>query len=584
LPRTPTERKLLELWENTLSIQGLGIHDDFFAVGGHSLLAMKLIALIQEAFHVELPFRGLFEQPTIEAFARTIETALQQQNGEVDEPIKPFTRNGEPGELPLSFNQEARLFRDWWDMIRKVETSPFQMQIGLRLSGPLQISQLERAFTEVVTRHEVLRSTFDPPRGILAHKFLHPVIDKLLSLPITKKRLRKVSKKSVWQSSFFKQTIKPPAPFKLRTIDLRGLSGELQETEVQRLAAEETHRPVDYSRDLMLRALLLQLSDGEHVLVLVVSHLVADGWSVQVLLRDLSQTYYALCNNEPSPLPELPFQYADFAYWQRVRLQGKVKDDLVSYWEKRFENFPLTPDLELPFAIPRKSAPTYGGNTRTVTLPAELYLALKELARTHKVTLYMLLLTALVTLLARYSAKHRVNLFIIFANRHRLETQSAVGWLSNVHAFNTDLSNLPTFTDLLDRVRATLVEDYAHQEIPYSLLFGELLQRNSNYKVPKRIWEGLYVLFDLRVDQDKAFSVPGLEVSAVEIPVRFADDLSVWAIESSGVLRIKVSYAGDRFEDWRIAELLADYQQLLLDVSRQPATPLSALTHLDHPV
>ena len=581
LPRTDVERKLLDLWEDTLCIKGLGIHDDFFVLGGHSLLAMKLIALAQETFRVELPFRKLFEQPTIATFARTVETALRGGADEVESPIRPISRNGD---LPLSFNQEMRLFRDWWDSVRKIESSPFRMQIALRLRGQLRIPELEQAFTEAVRRHEVFRTTFDPPRGLLANKFLHPLIDKLLSLPITKKRLRKVSKKNVWKSSFFKQTVNPPGPFKLRVIDLRGPSREAQEAEVQRLAREEVNEPIDYTRNLLLRAVLLQLADDEHVLLTIVSHLVADGWSVQVLLGELAQNYYAFCNGEPSPLAELPFQYADFAYWQRERLQGKVRDDLVTYWEKRYSNFPLTPHLNLPFAIPRTAPPNYLGGTQILTLTDELYSALKDLARSKRVTLYMVFLSAFITLLARYSGQQRLGLFIVFANRHRLETQSGIGWISNAHVFNTDLSNLDSFTDFLEHVRTTLLEDYAHQEIPYSLLFGELLQRNSNYKVPARIWEGLYAFFDFRVDEEKAFQVPGLTVSPVEIPTRFADDLSMYALESGGVMKVRVNYAADRFEDSRIAQLVTGFEQLLIEIAREPETPLAALTHLDQGV
>jgi non-ribosomal peptide synthetase component F len=192
--------------------------------------------------------------------------------------------------------------------------------------------------------------------------------------------------------------------------------------------------------------------------------------------------------------------------------------------------------------------------------------------------MYMLLLASFITLLARYTGKECISLFVIFANRNRLETQSLIGWFSNVQVFNTDLSNVPRFVDLLERIRALVLDDYAHQEIPYSLLFGELLQRTRNYRMPRRLYEASYIFFDLRVEDEAAFEATGLTVSPVEIPGRSADELSMLAIERAGQLKLKLNYAFDRFADQQIAEFLRDFAELLGTISVQPTTRLAELT------
>jgi hypothetical protein len=401
----------------------------------------------------------------------------------------------------------------------------------------------------------------------------------VLSWPVTQKRLRKVSKKNVWKSNFFRQTINPVLSLEIPIVDLRQFGATDLEAEVQRLAIEEANKVIDYTKDPLLRALLIKVRDDEHVLVFLVHHLATDGWSFQLLLEELAQDYQAFASNRPSPVPEPPVRYSDFAYWQREQMQADVRERLVSYWHKRFANFPLTPELVLPFALPRTGPPTYRGATQSIVIPPELYVALRQVMRQQKVTMYMLLLATFITLLARYTGRERLGLLVLFANRNRLETQSLMGWLANVHVFNSDLSDTPRFADLLERVRATIIEDYAHQEIPYTLLFGELLQRTKNYTMPKRVFETSYVFFDLRIEDETPFQVPGLSVSPVEIPSRFADELAMYAIETAGKLKIKVHYTRDRFADSSMVQLLADFEELLRQVSIEPATSLSALTH-----
>ena len=567
-PRTPTEQVLGTIWSNLLKLSDIGIHDNFFELGGHSLLAMQLIALVQETHHVELPLRTLFEHPTVAAFAQIVEAVLSEDRRIGEVPIKPV----EDSEQYLSFNQEGRLFRDWWEGMRGVKLIPFQNSIGFHLTGTLNRDALERAFSELIRRHAVLRATFQPPRGILSFKILHPLIDRILSLPATQKRLRKVSKKGAWKSSFFRQTIKPPFPFKLNLVDLRELSATQQEAEVLRLVTEEANNRIDYTKDIQLKTLFIRLSDEEHVLVIVVHHLGSDGWSFRLLLQELAQYYQAFCNNEVSPISEPPFQYSDFAYWQREQMQGEVMEKMVSYWEKRYAGFPLTPELPLPFELPESDKPTYEGTSQILPVPGELYVGLQNLTRQLKVTMYMLMLAAFLVLLARYTGRERLSLFVAAANRNRVESQSVIGWFANAQVFNFDLSNTFHFVDIVERVRTNLLDDYPHQQTPYSLLFGELLKRTPDYKMPSKLFGRSYISFDLRVDDETAFHLPGVTVRPIEIPTLFGDELAITAIEAAGQLTIKAGYPTAKFDKACIAPLLTDFEGLLREISIEPAT------------
>jgi acyl carrier protein len=281
-----------EIWGGVLGLEQVGIQDNFFELGGHSLLATQLLSRIRDSLQVELPLRSLFETPTVAGLAQMIEQVVRSRHRLAIPPLVPLPRKGE---APLSFAQERLWFLDQLLPGNRSYIVPLAVQ----LRGKLDSKILERSLGEVVRRHEVLRTTF----GVMEAR------------PI--------------------QVIASPRAFSLVQIDLSTLPPEEHDPECYRLAHEEAQRPFNLARGPLLRTTLVRLSEQKHVLLLTMHHIVSDGWSMGVLVHELSTLYTAFAMDEPSPLPELPIQYADFAVWQRQWLQGEVLDAQLSYWRSR---------------------------------------------------------------------------------------------------------------------------------------------------------------------------------------------------------------------------------------------------------
>ena len=336
--------------------------------------------------------------------------------------ITAVPRDGDP---PLSFAQQRLWFIDQLEP----GSSMYNIPLALRLTGPLDVAIFERSLSEVVRRHEVLRTTFRTLDG-------EPV-----------------------------QRIGAAAPLRLPVTDLSGLPEAEREGQIRRLLAEEARRPFDLSRDLMLRAGLLRLDDQQHVCFLTLHHIAADDWSMGVLFRELTALYAAFsCDPEyrvsrPSPLTDLPIQYADFAVWQRKWLQGNVLERQLAYWKRQLEGAP--PVLELPTDHPRPAVQTHRGARERLVFDKGLWEALKQLSRQEGVTDFMTLLATFQTLLYRYSGQEDVVVGTPIASRNRLETEPLIGFFLNTLALRTDLSGNPAFREILARVREVALGAYA---------------------------------------------------------------------------------------------------------------------------
>ncbi|HEY0077693.1 MAG TPA: amino acid adenylation domain-containing protein, partial [Pyrinomonadaceae bacterium] len=422
-PRTEVEELLSRLWEEVLSVERVGVRDDFFTLGGHSLLATRLVSRIRESFGVELPLRSLFESPTVGELAVEVEASLRSSLGEQSPPIRRVSREGK---LPLSFAQQ----RLWF--LHKLEpASPFyNMPVAVRLSGRLDMGALERTLNEIVRRHESLRTSL-------------PTVD---GQPI--------------------QLIAPPRPLRLPVVDISALPSQEREREAHRRAAEEARTPFDLSKGTLFRAWLLRLGDEEHVLLVTMHHVISDGWSMGVLIREVATLYRAYVEGEEeSPLAELPVQYADFAVWQRRWLAGEVFEAHLSYWKRQLGG--ELPVLNLPTDRPRPQVQSFRGASYTMRLPASLAEALRALCRREGATLYMLLLAAFKTLLHRYTNQTDILVGSPIANRNRIELEGLIGFFVNTLVLRTDVSDNPGFRHLLSRVREVTLEAYAHQDMPF---------------------------------------------------------------------------------------------------------------------
>ncbi|HEU0079664.1 MAG TPA: amino acid adenylation domain-containing protein, partial [Longimicrobiaceae bacterium] len=424
---------LASIYAEVLGRERVGTGEGFFALGGHSLLATRAMSRIRAALGVEVPLRAIFEASTVAGLAGRVDAALASR----DAAVPPVTRRTGDGPVPLSFAQQRLWFIDQLD-----PWSPtYNMPTALRIRGALRPELLERTLTEIVRRHEALRTVFGSAGG-------EPV-----------------------------QVVRAPAPVRVPVADLRRLDAEARESEVVRLADEEAVRPFDLARGPLLRACAVRLAEREWAVFFTMHHIVADGWSTGVLVGEVSELYGALSGGREPRLPELPVQYADYAAWQRARLTGDVLEAQLAWWRERLRGAP--PLLELPTDRPRPQVMDPRSAIVGIDLPEELSRALEALSRREGTTLFMTLLAGLQVVLARYSGQDDVSVGSPIANRTRLEIEKLIGFFVNTLVMRTDLAGDPTARELLGRVRRGALGAYQHQDVPFERLVEELAQERS---------------------------------------------------------------------------------------------------------
>jgi len=429
VPQGHIEQTLGAIWEELLHVERVGRHDNFFELGGHSLLAVRLLSRLPGAFGVELPLTCLFAHPTPSALATALAHAQQQANALV---LPPVTVRGRTDDLPLSFSQQ----RMWFLAQLEGVSQNYHIPMALRLQGSLEVSALRRSLDTLFARHEALRSVFVSLEGEPRVELLSPES----GIPFIEHDLRK----------------EPSAAALL-----------------EQLCIEEVDAAFDLARGPLIRARLVRLTDQEHVLLLTQHHIISDGWSVTILLRELSALYRAFAHGRPNPLPALAIQYPDYAAWQRQYLTGEHLQAQAQYWQKTLAGAPDF--LELPTDRPRPSEQSFQGDYVPVHINAELTAALKRLSQHHGTTLFMTVLAAWAVVLARLSGQDEVLIGTPTANRTRPEVEPLIGLFVNTLALRIDLSGEVTVAELLARVRQTALAAQDHQDLPFEQVV-EILQ------------------------------------------------------------------------------------------------------------
>jgi amino acid adenylation domain-containing protein len=529
-PRTPVEELVCGLFSQVLGVERVGVEDNFFELGGHSLLATQLVSRVREAFGVELPLRELFEEPAPSALARAVEAALAGGDTAAMEPITPAARGGE---LELSFAQQRLWFLDQLEP----GSMAYNLPAAVRLSGALDVEALSRALDEVVRRHEALRTSFPSVGG-------QPV-----------------------------QVVAPPAPVGLPVVDLSTLDDEERGVESRRLLAVWAGEPFDLAAGPLLRVRLVKMEEEAHLLLLTMHHIVSDGWSMQVLVGELTALYSAFSQGRPSPLPELPVQYADYAAWQRRLLQGEVLESQLAYWRSHLAGAP--PAIELPTDKARPRSLSARGAKENFQIPAELTAALKTLGRREGATLFMTLLAAFQTLLQRFSGQDDIVVGLPVAGRRRLETEALVGLFVNTMALRTDLSGDPSFDVLLRRVREATLGAYANQDVPFERVVEELRPERSLGRAP--LYQVLFTFQNERATADAgeglglAFTPLGLDSDTSKY------ELALYAEERGGELFCSLVYSTELFEPATARRLAAQFLTLLEGAAEGPHRALSQL-------
>ncbi|HLF29285.1 MAG TPA: amino acid adenylation domain-containing protein, partial [Anaerolineae bacterium] len=441
-------------------------------------------------------------------------------------PIAPVSR-ADP--LPLSFAQQ----RMWFLYQLDPDSSFYNIPIAVRLNGPLDPALLEKGLNAVVSRHESLRTTFT-----LAAEQAVQVIAPELAIPLT-------------------------------IIDLR--AAPAREHEAQQYLLREVTRPFDLATGPLLRATLLQLADEEHVLLLTMHHIVSDSWSGYVLVRELAALYQAERAGEPSPLPALPIQYADFAVWQRGWLRGEFLEAQLAYWKQQLAG--ASGVLDLPSDHPRPAVQSFRGSMQAFVLPETLHEALNALSRREGVTLFMTLLAAFNVVLNRYSAQADIVVGSPIANRSRSELEGLIGVFVNTLALRTNLGGDPTFTALLARVRDATLGAYAHQDLPFELLVEELRPERDLSRSP--IFQ---VMFVFQNTPKTSVELSGLTLSPLEVDRGTAQfDLTLVMDETDHGLAGALEYNTDLFEAATIARLIAHFQIVLEAIAADPDRRIAQL-------
>jgi amino acid adenylation domain-containing protein len=432
--------------------------------------------------------------------------------------------------FPASFAQQ-RL----WFLCQLAPESPFyNVSAAIRLRGQLNLIALEQTFREIAQRHESLRTTF-------------AVIEEQLV-----------------------QIVAPDANLPFAIIDLQSIPAHQQENSAKQIATQEAHHRFDLEKDALLRITVLKLHETEWILLLVMHHSVADGWSIGVLIRELSALYPAFCLGKPTFLPELPIQYADFAHWQREWLQGDVLDTQLSYWRQQLKDIPV---LDLPTDYPRLIVQRYQGATQPIVVSQHLTNALEILSQQAGVSLFMTLLAAFQTLLYRYTGQTDIVVGSPIANRNRSELEGLIGFFVNSLVLRSDLSGNPTFWELLDQVREVTLGAYAYQDLPFEKLVHDLNQARDLSHHPL-----FQVAIALQNTPIQALELPGLSLEQFEFdPGTTRLDLELHFWQGSEGLKGQITYSTDLFEPTTIDRLLTHFQTLLEGIIAHPEQPLSDL-------
>ncbi len=512
-PRTPEEEVLATIWAELLQVERVGIHDNFFELGGHSLLAMQQISRVRKVFAVELSVRELFETRTLAGLAARIEEKRLRAKPDAMPPL----RRGERTEpVPLSFAQQRLWFLDQLEP----GNTAYNMPLALWIVGKLNRDALQWALQEIVNRHEVLRTRFPQQSGV-------PV-----------------------------QEIQSELKIKIQEIDLAGVEETKREEEADREAAAEAEIAFDLARGPLMRVKLLRLAEKEHVLMVTMHHIVSDGWSMGVMVKEFSQLYAARCQGEEGGLPELPIQYADFSMWQRDWLQGSVLEQELEHWRQRLKGVAA---LDLPTDREWPAVMSHAGASLSFKVGGECLRGLKRVGRRQGATLYMTCLAAWQALLYRYTGQEDIAVGSPIAGRRWTETEGLIGFLVNTLVIRSGVRGEQRFTDLLQQVKENTLEAYAHQDVPFEKVVEELEPERDLRRTPL-----FQVMFTLQSRPRLEMEVGEINLIPFPVEIRSAKfELLLTLTEENEELQGTLSYNRDLFKAETMQRMIGHYSRLL---------------------
>jgi amino acid adenylation domain-containing protein len=526
-PDSPLEELLSDIWAQVLRVETIGVNDDFFARGGHSLLATQVVARMRSALNVNVPLPRIFETPTIAELAKFIEQQLQGTT----EKTAAITRAPRHEPLVLSYTQRRLWFIDQLEP----DGTSYNLPAAVQIEGPLEVAALEKSLNEIVRRHEVLRTRF-----VVVDGEPRQVIDEHLTL-------------------------------KLTVVDFESMTEKEHREQVERFIEEDAQKAFNLASGPLVRVSLLRLSGERYILVVVMHHIVADDWSHGVLSRELTVLYRSFSAGQPSPLAELPIQYADFSVWQQRWLNGGALAQQLDYWKTQLSGLQA---LDLPTDHPRPTVRKGRGGRINFTVSAELAKQLKKIGRSENVTLYMTLLAAYQTTLFHYSGQTDIAVGTSVAGRRQTEVESLIGCFINMLVLRTDLSQEPSFAELLSRVKNVALGAYAHQDVPFEKLVETLQPERDLSRSP--LFQVMLVLHN----------TPQSELQLGDARLRMLDiesrstkfDLTLFVSEDAGGLKCVLYYDTDLFDVETITRLAQDFQTILNIMASSPEKRITEIS------
>ncbi|NOU44484.1 MAG: amino acid adenylation domain-containing protein, partial [Methyloglobulus sp.] len=512
-PQGAAEAAIAHIWQELLHLGQVGRHDHFFELGGHSLLAVQLVSRLRQELGIEVPLRDLFARPVLAGFARAVTNARQSE-------LPPIQMADRSQPIPLSWAQQRLWFLGQLD---PAASAAYHIPAGLRLHGRLDKAALKASLDRIVARHEILRTSFISQDG-----------------------------------QAFQHIAPAHGGFALAAHDLSGLSKRKQRTAVQQTAADEASQAFDLSTGPLIRGQLLELGADEHILLITQHHIISDGWSIGLLVQEFAALYAAFSQGQPDPLPDLAVQYADYAAWQRQWLQGDTLQAQTAFWQSHLTGAPAM--LELPTDRPRPTTQSYAGGSVGLELSKQLSADLKHLAQRHGSTLFMVLLAGWSILMARLSGLGDIVIGTPIANRQRSEVEPLIGFFVNTLALRVRLDDNPSVAALLNRVKATTLDAYGHQDIPFEQVVDLVKPERSLGHSP---------VFQVMLAMDNTpgtgeLALPGLNLSGLELAHTTTHfELSLFLTDREEHIAGILEYASELFDKVTI-ERFKEYYQLIL--------------------
>ncbi|PSL44993.1 amino acid adenylation domain-containing protein [Chitinophaga niastensis] len=524
-PVTPMEKQLSAIWSSILETEQIGLYDDFFSSGGHSLLAIRVISAMRKEMGLEVSIMDIFDHPTIASLCEVLKYRPVSVHAV---PLLPAER---PAHIPLSYSQERLWFIDQLE-----GSAHYHIPHVLGLKGHLNKAALFYALNSIVNRHEALRTVVYQDGGN-AYQY--------------------ILEKDKWQPE-----------------EIAGGSYKEDKAALYGLINELVSRPFDLSVDHPLRVYLIKLDTDNHVLVSILHHIASDGWSTGILVRELELLYNAYEHKESATLPALPLQYADYALWQRKHISGTVLNNHLSFWKQQLSGLPM---IELPLDDARPAIQSRRGGAGKVLIDGELCTALRNLSRREGVTLYMTLLSTLNVLLYRYSGQEDICIGSPVAGRNHADIEGLIGFFVNTLAIRSNLHNALAFTSFLSQVKQTTLSAYEHQEAPFEKVVEEVVRDRDLSRHP--IFQ---VMFSLQqASEATTLHLGDVAVTGIDIiTITSQFDLNLTLEEREDGISGSLVYCADLFSEATIDRMIAHFVQLLKSIVSSPETPVGRLKML----